>query len=330
MPTHYAGQGIAKKTTPVIVSVPKKSQHDPAGYKADTRLAKAVNLAIFLGQPLLLTGQPGTGKTQLAHSVSWELGLGPRALTFETKSTSTARDLFYTYDSLRRFHAAQNKDVVVREVNYITYTALGKALINACPYDQVKHVLRSREEHFGPVRSVVLIDEIDKAPRDFPNDLLNEIDQSFFAIPELENAKIQAPDEMRPIVIITSNSEKNLPDAFLRRCIYHHIEFPDKDTLADIVGRRIGAIEKNDRRRVGVNDAIDLLLKLREHSTHRLSKVPATAELISWIQALEDAGVDLTKPLKPQAAVIGGTLGALVKVQNDLKPASLIVNEWVS
>jgi MoxR-like ATPase len=216
-------------------------------YLPDAGLVDAVNVALILGKPLLLTGEPGTGKTSLAAYVASKLKRG-RELRFQTKSTSIARDLFYYYDSLGHFHAAQIKEEGTRvdAAAYIKFHALGEAIIRAMEPAKVFEMLPNVKEMLpdfelgAPRQSVVLIDEIDKAPRDFPNDLLHEIQDNCFEIPELGGKKFAAstdPDlqPIQPILIITSNSEKNLPDAFLRRCVYYNIPFPSEERLQDIV-----------------------------------------------------------------------------------------------
>ena len=141
-------------------------------------------------------------------------------LKFEIKSTSTARDLFYTYDALKRIQDIHSGVSSSELLNYITYQALGLAILKTKEPSEVKNLLSAEFAHVGKSRSVVLIDEMDKAPRDFPNDLLNELEHLYFRIPELGNVKVEADPTLQPIVIITSNSEKDLPEAFLRRCIY--------------------------------------------------------------------------------------------------------------
>ena len=168
-------------------------QTDPAGYLPDKGLVDAVNVALLLGQPLLLTGEPGTGKTQLAYSLAWELGFDV-PLIFETKSSSTARDLFYGYDTLSRFHAAQTGEGSNASLDYLTWHALGIAILQSRPLTDVEQWLTKDFLYNGPRRSVVLIDEIDKAPRDFPNDLLNEVENLYFRVPELGNARIAASE----------------------------------------------------------------------------------------------------------------------------------------
>ena len=150
-------------------------------------------------RPLLLTGEPGTGKTQCANYLNWKLGYGPEALHFQAKSTSTARDLFYTYNTIGRFHAAQTKEGSQDSVDYIKYNALGEAILRANPVDAVKKWLPKDFIHAGtPMQSVVLIDEVDKAPRDFPNDVLSEIETMRFRIPEFDNVQLAAEAAYTP------------------------------------------------------------------------------------------------------------------------------------
>jgi MoxR-like ATPase len=301
----------------------RAKQTDPAGYKPDQGLIDAVNVALMLGQPLLLTGEPGTGKTQLANSVAWELGFDP-PLMFETKSTNTARDLFYTYDTLSRFHAAQTGDGSQRSLDYITYNALGTAILRSNAEPDVKQWLPEGFEHGGQRRSVVLIDEVDKAARDFPNDLLNEVEGMYFKVPELGNAKIAAGEEMRPILIITSNSEKHLPDAFLRRCIYYNIPFPNKERLTDIILKRIGSFDGD----VLLSDSLDFFSRLREPNSG-LHKKPATAELLAWLISLREKGMKVDRPLKDDPEVVVSTLSTLVKSVEDQTIARTVLSDWL-
>src|SRR5882724_8416112 len=301
----------------------RKKQTNPAGYRADRGLIDAVNVALLLGQPLLLTGEPGTGKTQLAAAVAWELGFDP-PLMFETKSTNTARDLFYTYDTLGRFHAAQTHEGSQRSLDYITYNALGVAIMRSNEEADVKQWLTDSFAHGGRRRSVVLVDEVDKAPRDFPNDLLNEVEEMYFKIVELGNVKISATEDMRPILIITSNSEKHLPDAFLRRCIYYNIPFPDKERLMEVVLARIGGWDGETL----LSDALDFFATLRQPGSG-LHKPPATAELLAWLLALRGNEMKLERPLKDNPEVAGATLSTLVKNVDDQTKARTILADWL-
>ena len=291
----------------------------------------------MLGQPLLITGEPGTGKTQFAYYVSWALGFAP-PLFFETKSTSTARDLFYVYDALGRFHDAQISKAsslsadqqIVNQMEYVTYNALGLAILRASQKEAVNKWLPKNFEHDAPQVSVVLIDEIDKAPRDFPNDILSEVENMYFKMPEIrdpetnEVVRIVAESAMRPLLILTSNSEQHLPDAFLRRCIYYNIPFPNRKRLLEIIETRVGI--KADQTPCG-RDALEIFEKLRE-PTSGLKKKPATAELLSWLIALRKMNVDFSKSLRssPQLML---TLNTLIKTAGDQKTSQTLLYEWL-
>ncbi len=299
----------------------------PEHYEADPELADAVNVALLMNKPLLLTGDPGTGKTQLAYRLAWELNIFP-PLKFETKSASVARDLFYIYDALGRFHDAQCQ-TPEDAARYITYNALGRAVLLAAPRDQYKACLPPGFTHDGPRRSVVLIDEIDKAPRDFPNDILNEIEQMYFRIPELGNAEIAADRALCPVVVITSNSERHLPDPFLRRCVYHHIRFPEPDRMRRIVETRLRAIltarkGDADMSDAFLSDAVALFYALRDQC--QLSKKPSTAELILWLAAIRGmSGAD--NPIAEDRETAVRAMGALVKT-GDMERAREFMREW--
>jgi MoxR-like ATPase len=274
--------------------------HAPSGYLPDQGLVDAVNVALLLGQPLLVTGEPGTGKTQLAGAVAYQLGL-EEPLLFETKSTSTARDLFYTFDHVGRFRSAQaGGGVDVR--NFLSFNALGEAILRAQDPDTVRHIVPNNFPLCPPRRSVVLIDEIDKAPRDFPNDILNEIDRLFFRITELNGEIIDVQDDCyRPILILTSNSEKSLPDAFLRRCIFYFIPFPDESRLQQIILKRLG--ERITADAPLMRDSIAFLLALRSEGTG-LRKKPGTAEMLNWIAAMLEFGCVPDKRVTEQSSII--------------------------
>jgi MoxR-like ATPase len=239
-----------------------------ASYIASEELRHAVNVAVALARPLLVRGEPGTGKTLLAENLARALGLP--LIRWHVKSTTKAKDGLYVYDTVARLHDSRFGGVDGHDVRdiakYIKLGPLGEALA-------------------APSRVVLLIDEIDKADLEFPNDLLHELDTMRFRIEET-GREVVAHD--RPIVIITSNNEKELPDAFLRRCVFHYISFPDRELMAEIV--RVHHPDISDR---VLDNALETFFGLR--STPKLRKKPSTSELIDWILALKKAGVDLAK-----------------------------------
>jgi MoxR-like ATPase len=275
----------------------------PEGYVAAPALRDAVNVALALGQPLLLTGEPGTGKTQLAFSIAHELGL-EAPLIFNTKTTSTARDLFYRYDSLDHFRASQVPGAQVDVRDYIHFEALGKAIQES----------KSR-------RRVVLIDEIDKAPRDLPNDVLNELEAMSFTVRETGES-FRADPAQRPILILTSNSEKNLPDPFLRRVVYYHIPFPDAQTLEQIVLRRLDLSEAFRGRMLQA--ALRHFAEIRR--SRGLRKPPATAELLAWIHILDQQQLDPESVREEDIRKLAMSYSILAKNKEDLdklRPAGI-------
>jgi MoxR-like ATPase len=225
-----------------------------ANYVVDEALEDAINVSLILGRPLLVTGASGCGKTQLGYAIARNLGL-PRVHFFSAKSTSDALELFYTYDALGRYQAVQiaaaesrvgHANPLPRVQEFIEYRVLGAAILDAHPRSEIEHMFAGsyrRDANQGPRRSVVIIDEIDKTSRDFPNDLLDEIDRLRFSVPELlpYTQSLTPPKQpvtpgrseidvsMRPIVVMTSNSEKQLPDPFMRRCVFVEMQFPDDD-----------------------------------------------------------------------------------------------------
>jgi MoxR-like ATPase len=298
---------------------------DPAGYLPDPGLVDAVNVALVLRQPLLVTGEPGTGKSHLAASVAYQLGLDP-PLPFETKSTTIARDLFYTFDNIGRFRAAQTAGASSDPRLFINYNALGLAIVLANEEGAISQALPPGFVHGGRRRAVVLIDEIDKAPRDFPNDILNEIERLYFRVPELGALSLAADAEYRPVVIMTSNSEKSLPDAFLRRCIFYAIPFPDEMRLERIILSRLsGRIAAGQPL---LRDAIDFFVALREDEV-AMGKRPGTAELLNWLAALLDFGCDSTQPLAPQGQIVQRTLATLGKMGLDQQRVQDALKRWV-
>jgi MoxR-like ATPase len=259
-----------------------------ASYIASDELRHAVNVAVALARPLLVRGEPGTGKTLLAENLAAALQLP--LIRWHVKSTTKAKDGLYVYDTVARLHDSRFGDAAnVRDIaRYIKLGPLGEALA-------------------APSRVVLLIDEIDKADLEFPNDLLHELDVMRFRIDET-GKEIAAAE--RPIVVITSNNEKELPDAFLRRCVFHYIQFPNRELMSEIV--RVHHPDITDR---VLDNALEVFFGLR--STPRLRKKPSTSELIDWICALKKAGVDL-------ARVSGGIpfLGTLLKTEQDVEQVS--------
>lgn len=291
-----------------------RTREEQGRYIASPQLKLAVNTALALGQPLFITGEPGAGKTTVAWSVAAELGLGP-PLLFSTRSDHTSRDLLYSFDHLRRLYdanlAARSDGTgagggALDPESYLEYQALGRAIVEASSAPQAS-ALRERwrkedtnkrdayiplaagEDPALPRQRMVVIDEIDKAPRDFPNDLLNEIEQMEFTVRE-SNKSFRAEPGLRPVVFITSNSERQMPDAFMRRCVFHYIELPREDTerkkwLAEILRQRLKRqFDENPRLLDCLEDALTIFLRLSAHP--QLNKRPGVAELLGWIQLL--------------------------------------------
>lgn len=324
MPFPYiTGKATEPPSQPVDLPQPSKAkQVDPAGYLMDQPLVDAVNVALLLSQPLLVTGEPGTGKTQLAYRVAWELGLR-EPLRFDTKSGSSARDVLYRYNTLRRFHAANTNSGSQENLDYLSYEPLGKAIVLSRKREDVQKFLPLNFRHTGRTRSVVLIDEIDKAPRDFPNDLLLEVDALRFRIPELDmDEEIEADPSLRPVLVLTSNSEQNLPDAFLRRCIYYHIPLPDRTRLAEIVRSRLPDISPAQANSPLLDSALDFFLEVRELD---LRKPPSTAELLNWLQTLEQYGVRQDRKVSDDPEPLEKSLSTLAKTQED----RVYLTNWV-
>jgi MoxR-like ATPase len=230
-------------------------------YVISEPLKNAVNVTIALQRPLLIRGEPGTGKTLLAHSIA--NGLEKRLIIWNIKSTTKAQEGLYVYDTVQRLNDSRFGGSDVSDIKqYIKLGKLGQAFVS-------------------PEQVVLLIDEIDKADLEFPNDLLNELEEMSFYIPET-NETITA--NHRPIVVITSNAEKELPDAFLRRCIFHYIEFPNSELMEEIVKVHFPNIKDSL-----LSEALKAFYKLREIDDFR--KKPSTSELIDWIRALIAGGI---------------------------------------
>ena len=255
-----------------------------SGYIASRSLEDAVNCALALERPLLVKGEPGTGKTLLAHHVAE--GLGMPMDSWHIKSTSKAEDGLYVYDTIQRLNDARFGDGDVKDIrSYIRLGPLGRVF--------------SSEE-----RQVLLIDEVDKADLEFPNDILRELDEMQFTVMETGDEVVA---KKRPMVIITSNNEKELPDAFLRRCVFHFIDFPDVDQMREIIDVHHPDVEKKLLEQVLVK-----FYWLRDQK--ELRKRPSTSELIDWITALIRAGVDPSQ-LEEEVPF----MGALLKNEQDTR-----------
>jgi len=291
-------------------------------YILHEELKNAVEVAIALRQPLLLTGEPGTGKTKLAYKVALDLAeqsggaFADAPLIFNTKTTSSARDLFYTYDAVSHFQAANLKGAdgqsQRKTADFIELQALGKAIAFTNP-GKVDQSRFSTPLPDAPQNSVVLIDEIDKAPRDFTNDILDEIENYRFSIKEQDNYRIQKDPDRQILVIMTSNSEKNLPDPFLRRCVFYHIPFPNEDLLRDIVKTQLGGSTTFTDQ--ALNMLIDRFNAVRKKAVR---KAPATAELIAWLRILEMHNF-MEAPAEKQRRMMLDNLSILVKTREDLE-----------
>ena len=254
-----------------------------ADYIASEDLQRIVNVAVALERPLLLRGEPGTGKTLLARSIA--SGLGLPLLTWHVKSTTKAKDGCYVYDAVQRLYDSRFQDKDVSDIRqYIKLGPLGQAFTSE-------------------TRAVLLIDEVDKADVEFPNDLLHELDAMSFYIHETGDT---VSAKQRPIVIISSNNEKELPDAFLRRVVFHYIDFPDEALMGQIVDVHFPDLDKGL-----LGKALGLFYQLR--NVEGLRKKPSTSELIDWIAALLAHGHDLGE--------VGEELpfiGTLIKRERDL------------
>ncbi|MCH8501984.1 MAG: MoxR family ATPase [Aliidiomarina sp.] len=258
-------------------------------YIVSAELALAVNAAVTLEKPLLIKGEPGTGKTKLAEELA--ASLGTDLLRWHIKSTTKAQQGLYEYDAVSRLRDSQLGSERVHDIaNYIKPGKLWQAFT-------------------ADKRPVLLIDEIDKADIEFPNDLLHELDQMEFHVYETGE---QISARHRPIVIITSNNEKELPDAFLRRCFFHYIRFPDADTLQQIVAVHFPNIQQRL-----LSTALDVFFDLRD--VPHLKKKPSTSELLDWLKLLlaEDIGPEQLQANQGQGLM--PMFGALLKNEQDVE-----------
>ena len=260
-----------------------------SNYVATDDLKVAVNAAVLLRRPLLVKGEPGTGKTVLAHEIA--RAVGAPLIEWNVKSTTKAQQGLYEYDAVARLRDGQLGDERVHDIkNYIKKGKLWEAFT-------------------APVLPVLLIDEIDKADIEFPNDLLQELDRMSFDVYETQE-RVTAVE--RPIVVITSNNEKELPDAFLRRCFFHYIKFPDRDTMQAIIDVHFPGIQ-----RTLIAKAMEVFYEVRE--VPGLKKKPSTSELLDWLKLLlnEDMPLDVLQNRDPTKA-IPPLHGALLKNEQDI------------
>ena len=260
-----------------------------SNYVATEDLKVAVNAAVLLRRPLLVKGEPGTGKTVLAHEIA--KAVNAPLIEWNVKSTTKAQQGLYEYDAVARLRDGQLGDERVHDIrNYIKKGKLWEAFT-------------------APELPVLLIDEIDKADIEFPNDLLQELDRMSFDVYETQE-RIAAKD--RPIVVITSNNEKELPDAFLRRCFFHYIKFPDRETMQSIIDVHFPGIQKTL-----VAKALEVFYEVRD--VPGLKKKPSTSELLDWLKLLlnEDMPLDVLQNRDPTKA-IPPLHGALLKNEQDI------------
>ena len=258
-------------------------------YVATEDLMLAVNAAITLGRPLLVKGEPGTGKTQLAQEIAGAISCP--LIQWHIKSTTKAKQGLYEYDAVSRLRDSQLGDEKVHDIgNYIVQGKLWEAFASA-------------------VRPVLLIDEIDKADIEFPNDLLQELDRMEFYVYETHRLVTALH---RPIIVITSNNEKELPDAFLRRCFFHYIRFPDRDTMRDII-----QVHFPDLKKMLLREALEAFFDLRD--VPGLKKKPSTSELLDWIKLLvaEDIPPEALRS-QDERKIIPPLHGALLKNEQDV------------
>ena len=266
------------------MSIPFRRFSGTASYLTNESLEAAVNCALALERPLLVKGEPGTGKTLLAQAISESLGLD--LIHWPVKSTTRAQDGLYVYDTVQRLYDARFGDGDIKDIRrYIKLGPMGRAFASS-------------------QRQILLIDEVDKADLEFPNDMLHELDRMRFVIPETGDEVVAT---QRPVVVITSNNEKELPDAFLRRCVFHFIDFPDTDLMKRIVRVHHPSVDG-----ALIDQAVVAFYELRQ--VPRLRKRPSTSELVDWIAVLMQSGVGKERLVRELPF-----LGVLLKKEQDVE-----------
>lgn len=366
------GFSAVTQVEPLRLCEPLVEAHkDAAVYRPAAGLKEALDIAMMLGVPLLLTGDPGVGKTRAAHWLAAELKSD--LLRFDVKSNTLGPDLLYQFDEVARFRDSSRKEQRPL-VQYLRFSALGKAILQSAggratlfttSGEPLKGAELSRRrdllaEAFGersvaivraaeddkaiapvslltpdeldfakaePRHRVVLIDELDKAPRDTPNDLLVEVEEMEFNIPEL-GVKVKGHPSFRPIVIITSNSEKSLPDPFLRRCAFFDIPFPSPEELKLIIDGSVAALDGGG---LLVEEALAAFSELRRPQA--LIKAPGTAELLAWLDTLVTknklaADSSLRRAVREDPAALRDSLVAVLKTVPDKKRGPEILKDW--
>lgn len=310
----------------------------------DSALVAAARSAMVLGQPLVLAGEPGVGKTSFAEALASKLGLAIHDAV-QVKSTTAGIDLFYRFDEVARFRDSTAAGAATDLRRYVRLSSLGQAIlwsagpdarvsVGATPAEEIAGSQMAGRESFTlaelfpdafpqrdatdgtALRSIVLIDELDKAPRDAPNDILGEIDRMRFRIAELD-LEIAADPDHWPILLITSNSERSFPDAFLRRCVFHWIDFPDETRLRRITATQCSSenLSHNDPLLVS---AVELFEDIRASVEN---KKPSTAELISFVEALIQGGYDPSQRIDRKDPRVFNCLGILLKTDIDIRSA---------
>ena len=350
MKQYYTGKPGFQNSEPVAFDTGLRARLDkPEGYLASDDLVAAVNTAMTLGQPLLLNGEPGVGKSGLAHAVAHELNLGP-VKKIVCKADMRSGDLFYSFDHIWKLYDNSSQGGGAQPDHaYITFHGLGAAIMRAAgadhkaaPLDGSEPGEQHRLDTLFPtlglgksVQSVVLIDEIDKASRDVPNDILDEIDKTEFSIPEM-GVSISTEAHQKPLVIITSNSEKALPGPFLRRCIFYSIEYPSLPgetpkpskgrkayTMENIVLERVEGIHKDWAL---LQEGLLILKELRNLA--QFQQPPSPAEFMNWLLYMKSKfGQDIHLASEPQEVI--ESLKILLKNETDRKAGQKKIKAWL-